>query len=473
MAESLLKVHYQDQITEIPFSGKQKLKDLLEPAGLMPPTPCGGNGTCGKCSAFLGSRKVLTCQDWAEGSEDLYLPEKKIISKIRTEGYMPEFTPAVQTGYGLAVDIGTTTVVARIVNLATGEMLHAASRENPQRLMSADVIGRIQACIEQEKLPVLQGLINETIEDLKAHALKEAGLKDEDISRTIITGNTTMLYLYTGRMPTTLAYTPFIADCLFGFTENGVEFPPCFGAFVGADIYTAITASGLIAKDEKAILVDLGTNGEIALYNNGKLTCCATACGPAFEGTGISCGGPAAEGAIDHFWLEDGQIKFSVIGGKEPTHICGSGIMDAIAVLLKTEDIDETGAMEDDYEFAPGVVLSPKDVRQVQLAKGAICGGIKTLLKREGLKEEDISTLYIAGGFGSYIDLDSASAVGIFPASMKDSAKVIGNAALSGAIMMLLGADRKFEPSSVETECINLAQEPDFSDLYMESMFFE
>ena len=473
MGNSVLKVYDQNQLTEISFSGKAKLSELLEAHGLMPATPCGGNGTCGKCSAYLNNQKVLTCQAWAEGDSELYLPKKTIISKIRTDGYMPQFTPAKQDGYGVAVDIGTTTVVARLVDLSTGELLNTASRENPQRLLSADVIGRIQACIEKGKLPLLKGLINETIEDLTEHILKESGLKPEDIKRRVVTGNTTMLYLYTGRMPTSLAYNPFIADCLFGSEENGAYLPPCFGAFVGADIYTAITASGLIPKGETAMLIDLGTNGEISLFNKGELICCATACGPAFEGTGISCGGPAAEGAIDHIWLEDGQVKYSVIGDTAPTHICGSGIMDAIATLLKTEDIDETGAMEDPYEFAPGVVLDPHDVRQVQLAKGAICGGIKTLLNKEGLKPEDVKTLYIAGGFGSYIDLDSAAKVGIFPAEMRKSADVIGNAALSGAIMMLLGADRTYEPSSIKCECINLAQQPEFSDLYMESMFFE
>ena len=473
MGNYLLKVYDQDKVSELSFSGKTKLRDLLEANGLMPATPCGGNGTCGKCSAYLGDEKILTCQAYVEESGELYLPKKTIISKIRTDGFMPEFTPAEQSGYGLAVDIGTTTVVARLVDLSSGELLNAASRENPQRLLSADVIGRIQACIEKGKLPLLKNLITETIKDLTEHVLKERGLKAEDIKRTVVTGNTTMLYLFTGRMPTTLAYTPFIADCLFGFEEQGAYLPPCFGAFVGADIYTAITASGLIPKGETAMLIDLGTNGEISLYDNGKLTCCATACGPAFEGTGISCGGPAAEGAIDHIWLENGEIKYSVIGGTKPTHICGSGIMDAIATLLLTEDIDETGAMEEPFNFAPGVVLDPKDVRQVQLAKGAICGGIKTLLSKEGLKPQDVKTLYIAGGFGSYINLDSASKVGIFPAEMKDSAKVIGNAALSGAIMMLLGADKSFEPASVSCECINLAQQPEFSDLYMESMFFE
>ena len=473
MEDKVLKVYSQNTLTELKFSGTVKLAELLEANGLMPATPCGGNGTCGKCSGFYNGRKVLCCQERIEEGGELYLPEKKILSKIKTDGTMPDYTIAPQEGYGIAVDIGTTTVVLRIVDLKTGELLHAVSRENPQRLLSADVIGRIQACLEKGKLPVLQGLIKETIHDLKEHALKMHGLTEDDIKKTVVTGNTTMLYLYTGRMPTSLAFTPFIADCLFDYEENGEYYPPCFGAFVGADIYTAIIASGLIANDETSLLVDLGTNGEIALYDKGKLTCCATACGPAFEGTGISCGGHASEGAIDHVWIEDGKTKYSVIGNTEPTHICGSGIMDAIAALLDLGVIDETGAMPDPYEFAPGVVLQPKDVRQVQLAKAAICGGIKTLVKREGLKVEDIKTLYIAGGFGSYITLDSAVKVGVFPEEMKDSAKVIGNAALSGAIMILLGADKEYAPASVETECINLAQQPEFSDLYMESMFFE
>ena len=473
MNSYVLKVYDQGEPREIPFSGKAKLSELLASENITVEMPCAGNGTCKKCTVFLNGEKTLCCQAYIEGDSEVYLPEKKIISKIRTDGYMPEFEIAAQKGFGLAVDIGTTTVVARIIDLSTGKLLSAASRENPQRLLSADVIGRIQACLEKGKLPVLEGLIKETIEDLAEHVLKSEALKPEDIVKTVITGNTTMLYLFTGRYPKSLAFTPFIADCLFGFEENGAYLPPCFGAFVGADIYTAITASGLIDKGEAALLIDLGTNGEIALYDGKKLVCCATACGPAFEGTGISCGGPAADGAIDHVWIEDGEVKYSVIGNVQATHICGSGIMDAVAVLLDLEIVDETGAMEEGYEIAPGVVVEPKDIRQVQLAKGAICGGIKTLLCREGLKPEDVKTLYIAGGFGSYIKIDSAARVGIFPEEMKDSAKVIGNAALSGAIMILLGADKKFEPSSTETECINLAQQSEFSDLYMESMFFE
>ena len=473
MTMSTLRVHKKTDVTEITFSGRTRLRELLEAHGLMPDMPCAGNGTCGKCYGYLDTEKVLTCQAWVDKDADLYLHEKKILSKIKTDGEMPSFDIADQSGYGVAVDIGTTTVVLRIVDLKTGKILPAVSIENPQRTLSADVIGRIQACVDHGKLPVLNGLINDVIQDLKKHALKENGLKDTDIVKTVVTGNTTMLYLYTNRFPKSLAYNPFIADCLFGFTENGVTYPPCFGAFVGADIYTAITASGLIRKNETALLIDLGTNGEIALFHDGKITCCATACGPVFEATGVGCGGHAGPGAIDHFWLENGKIKYSVIGNEEPHHVCGSGIIDAIAVLLELGEIDETGAMAKPYELAPGIFLDPKDVRQLQLGKGAICGGIRTLIAREGVKEKDIKTLYIAGGFGSYISLKSAVAIGLFPPELEDVAQVIGNAALSGAIMMLLGADKSFEPSSVETECINLAQEPDFSDLYMESMFFE
>ena len=139
MKTSVLKVYDQDKVTELSFAGKTRLAELLEANGLMPATPCGGNGTCGKCSAYLGDEKILTCQAYVEESGELYLPKKTIISKIRTDGFMPEFTPAEQSGYGLAVDIGTTTVVARLVDLSSGELLNAASRENPQRLLSADI----------------------------------------------------------------------------------------------------------------------------------------------------------------------------------------------------------------------------------------------------------------------------------------------------------------------------------------------
>ena len=470
---AVLKVFKNDSVTEIEFTGKQKLEDLLTGKELMPDTPCGGTGKCGKCTVYIGNDKVLACQAFVEDSAEIYIPKHQAISKIRTEGNLPDFEIAKGvTGFGAAIDIGTTTVVCRLIDLATGEMLPPVSQENPQRMLAADVIGRIQACLEKDNLPLLNGMIRDTISEMLAHVCREAGVKREELKNIVITGNTTMLYLFSNRMPNTLAFSPFIADCLFGFKEEEFTYPPCYGAFVGGDIYTAINASGMTQDMNKtSLLIDLGTNGEIAMLHDGKLICCATACGPAFEGTGIINGGPASDGAIDHAWIKDGKIEVSTIGDVPATHICGSGLMDIIACLLELEIIDETGAMDEEYELSNGVCLYPKDVRQVQLAKGAICAGILTLIGKFGIKPADVDTLYIAGGFGSYITLSSAAAIGLFPEEMENKAKVIGNAALTGAIMMLLGNDAQ-KNNRLDADCINLAEQPEFSDLFMESMFF-
>ncbi len=477
---SLLTVHNNRDVTEISFEGKVRLEDILTANNLMPKKPCGGTGKCGKCAAFLykdgeedKETKILTCQGYVEGDAELFIPRSKIVSKIRTEGAMPEyeFNP-VSDGYGVAVDIGTTTLVLRIINLNTGEILPAVSIENPQRAIAADVINRIQAAIKG-KSKLQQDLIQGTIRVLFEKALKLCEINESDIKSWVITGNTTMLYLYTGRIPLSLTQVPYTADCRFGFVENGVYFPPCFGAYVGADIYTAILASDMVNQEGVNMLIDLGTNGELALYKEGKLTCCATACGPAFEGTGIECGGPATDGAIDHFWVENGEIKYSVIGDAAPTHMCGSAIIDAVAALLKTGHINETGRLDEDYYVTDSIYVSKQDIRQIQLAKSAICAGILTLMSINDVKPGDINKFYVAGGFGAYLNLETAETIGLIPKEIIDNAVVIGNAALSGAILTLLDKNAADELKLDNCECINLAATKEFSDLYIENMIFD
>lgn len=477
---SVLTVHSNQEVTEVSFEGKVKLEDILTANGLMPKKPCGGTGKCGKCAAFLYKEgeesketKVLTCQAYVEGDAELFIPRSKIVSKIRTEGVMPDFDlDPVSDGYGVAVDIGTTTLVLRIVDLNTGELLPAVSIENPQRAIAADVINRIQASIKG-KSTLQKELVQGTIRVLFEKALIENGLEETDIKSWVITGNTTMLYLYTGRIPLSLTKVPYTADCTFGFVENGIYFPPCFGAYVGADIYTAILASDMVRQDGVNMLIDLGTNGELALYKDGKLTCCATACGPAFEGTGIECGGPATDGAIDHFWVENGEIKYSVIGNAAPTHMCGSAIIDAVAALLKTGHISETGRLDENYYVTDTVYISKKDIRQIQLAKSAICAGILTLMAVNDVKPEDINNFYVAGGFGAYLNLETAETIGLIPREIIDNARVIGNAALSGAILTLLDKHATDKLKLDNCECINLAATAEFSDLYIENMVFD
>ena len=481
MSMSILTVnHSGKEPVKIEFEGNVKLSELLESNDLMPPTPCGGNGKCGKCKAFLyqegaenAHSEILTCQAMIEGNCEVFIPKSTIVSKIRTEGFMPEYKlDPVAAGYGVAVDIGTTTVVLRIINLDTGEILPAVSVENPQRAIASDVINRIQASLNG-KSALEQKMIQGTINSLFEQALKENELTKEDIKAWVITGNTTMLYLYTGRSPLSLTKVPYTADCTFGFEENGVYFPPCFGAYVGADIYTAILASDLVHKPGISMLIDLGTNGELAIYKDGKLTCCATACGPAFEGTGIECGGPATEGAIDHFWVENGEIKYSVIGDCEPTHMCGSAIIDAVAALIKTGHVSDTGRLDtDQYFVSEKVYISKQDIRQIQLAKSAICAGIITLMEINDVKPEDVARFYIAGGFGAYLKLESADTIDLIPKELINKADVIGNAALSGAILTLLDKNAAESLKLDDCECINLAATEQFSDLYIENMIF-
>jgi len=478
---STLIVHNQQEELNISFEGKQKLSELLTKLNAMPQLPCGGNGKCGKCAAFvhkegvaLEDTKILTCQAYIEGDTEIFIPKGTIVSKIQTDGIMPTYNLNPRAnGFGCAVDIGTTTVVLRLINLDTGELLSAVSVENPQRAIASDVINRIQASLKGKNLLQKQ-LINNTINTLLEKACQENNITKDDVKYTIITGNTTMLYLYTGRSPKSLTDVPYIPDCTFGFMEDDVYYPPCFGAFVGADIYTAILASDMVKQKGTSLLIDLGTNGEIALYKDGKLTCCATACGPAFEGAGIDCGGPATDGAIDHIWVENGEIKYSVIGNIKPTHLCGSAVIDAVAALLQTGHISEMGKLDADYfEFADGVRFTKQDVRQIQLAKSAICAGIITLLEVNNVTTEDIDTFYIAGGFGAYLKLESAQTITLVPKELIPKAKVIGNAALSGAIAMLLDKDIDKELNLENSECINLAATEQFSDLYIENMLFE
>lgn len=475
-----LILHREGETVTLPFEGTVPLSALLGNAGCMPETPCGGAGICGKCLAFGTGAfcpapdeagRILTCQTAVSGDAELFLQPHRTISRIQTDGALPigSIAPG-RSGYAAAVDIGTTTVAARLVNLADGTLYPPVSVENPQRLLAADVIGRIQMAMDG-KLEILRGLIQEAVNDLLRQACEPPGITPEDLAETVITGNTTMLYLYTGRDPKALSRAPFLADCLFGFTEEGVTYPPCYGAFVGADIYTAVLASDMCREGETALLVDLGTNGEIALWHEGKLTCCATAAGPAFEGSGIRCGGAAVEGAIDHVFCKDGTLSYTTIGQKEAVCLCGSGLIDLIACLLQQEIIDETGAMDDDcYSLCDAVSLYQEDIRQVQLAKGAISAGIQTLLTRAGLSAKDVDTFYIAGGFGSYLDLHSAAQIGLFPAVLKSKARVLGNAALGGAVLQLLDPQGSAESDAL---CLNLAECPEFTDLFMEAMFFE
>lgn len=468
--------------------------------------PCGGHGRCGKCkvtargafSELSDTEKLLlteaeirqgirlACCAVVEGDCSVSLT-KAGDGQIRVWGDIPEFQlkPGFQT-CGFVLDIGTTTLAARLYDVH-GAVLAEGSCLNPQSSWGADVISRIEAAMDGADKAIAEAICRAT-DSLLAGLSEAAGIPAAEIDGMVVTGNTVMLHLFTGTSTEPLSHAPFAAERLFGETvaagtlgitelspETKVYLAPCASAFVGADLITALLASGICETDSTQLLADIGTNGEMALWHRGELTCCSTAAGPAFEGAGISMGMGGSAGAIDRVSVQNGRLTAHVIGGGLPRGICGSGIVDAVACLLETGRIEETGYMEEDaVMILPPVSLSRKDIRMVQLAKGAIHAGIRALLSSAGLDCGEVSRLVIAGGFGSYLDAENAGKTGLLPAEMISRVHVAGNAALSGAAMLLLNQDYRAscEQYAKLAKVLELSSDPVFSEEYMERMMF-
>lgn len=488
---SSLTISSGNKKSEYRFEGNVNLAKALCDAGYPMVQPCGGRGVCGKCAVEVNGsisepdiqeRKLgvrLACRTVLYGDADVVLPDSGSMQQIETGGSAKtEAVDPLGTGFGVTIDIGTTTIAAKLLDLASGEELSSAARINPQTSVAADVMGRIGAALSGEQ-ESLKKLITDALSEMLAELCSGARLSRKDISCLVITGNTTMLYLLTGKDPETLSHFPFEADCLFGFETDifGIRtyLPACMNAFVGADITCAVLASGMTDRKETSLLCDIGTNGEIALWKDGTLYVTSTAAGPAFEGAGISCGCGSIPGAIDRVSLENGMITVHTIGNMPAVGLCGSGLIDTIACFLENGGIDETGAVDDEFlPLSNGVVLMPKDVRSVQLAKAAIAAGIITLMETAGVQAEEICKLYIAGGFGSHLNVESAAVIGLIPEELADRVSVIGNGALTGAEQMLLNRNmiQAGEDIVHVSRHINLGGNPRFNNNYMEQMLF-
>lgn len=487
----VLTVWHENGCSELNFQGCPVLSQVLETAGLVLAHPCGSRGVCGKCAVQLsgdvsapndfeikaGTR--LSCQAVLLGDATVWLPKHHSMEQIEIGGSEPLTSTAPMEGrLGAAVDIGTTTIALKLCDLKTSQLLSSSAQLNPQTSIAADVMGRIGAAMDG-KLGHLQSQVLDAIEDLLVQACIQAKRSADQVDVLVITGNTTMLYLLTGRNPEPLSHAPFQADCLYGLQTELLHrrayLPACMNAFVGADITCAVLASGMTEHNETSLLCDIGTNGEIALWKNGVLYVTSTAAGPAFEGAGISCGCGSIRGAIDRVWIENEAIQVHTIGQAPAVGLCGSGLIDAIASYLLLEQIDETGAVdEDSLPLSNGIALFPGDVRAVQLAKAAIAAGIQTLLDSSGTPVSEITTLYIAGGFGSHLDVNSAAAIGLIPVELKDRVQVIGNGALSGALSLLLDRNQIHKSQSLaeNSRHVNLGGNPKFNANYMEQMMF-
>lgn len=475
-----------------------RLSDILQQQVSGFALPCAGNHTCGKCKVKVSGavtplsdseRRLLSadereqgvrlaCDCAITGAATITLLQDNSTSKIIAWSKMPAFAHT-EAGRGLAVDIGTTTVAMQLFDRATGQILAERLEDNAQRSYGADVISRIDAC-KTVGLDTLSQCIRQQLARMAAQCIADAG--GEPIAESVITGNSTMLHLYEGLPPESLAVVPFTVQSYFGglsrhtLADAPVYLPRCIGAYVGADIVCAILSADVL-KDNSAtqLLADIGTNGEMALVRNGKLLCCSTAAGPAFEGAGLSQGMPAMSGAIRAVSMQDDAIQYETTGGVPAKGICGSGILDVLAVMLKQESLEDTGYMEEDFAIGDsGVRITQRDVRQIQLAKSAICAGIITLLEEEKLEAAQTDRFVVAGGFGSSMNVHSACDIGLFPAALQDKTEFIGNGALGGAAMLLMNRQMRIESEKMAQQAteLSLSQSAAFMDYYVDCMSF-
>lgn len=419
--------------------------------------------------------------------------------------------------YGIAFDIGTTTIVATVVDLNNGADLAVSSMMNPQTSFGDDVLSRIKKCREDTRgLEILQNTLVDAANKLVATAAHEAGIAAADIYMAVFAGNTTMQQVLCGVDPQALGELPFtpafkqMMDLSAGdiglmiYPGARVVVFPQIGGFVGGDTVAGIISTRLDQQSDPAVLVDVGTNGEIVLSHDGKLTATSVAAGPAFEGARIVNGMRAMQGAIEKV-VFNSDIEFNVIGNMKPAGICGTGLIDLTAAMLRAGVLDSTGRILGPEELPPEVpegirnrvisddgqfcfvladgeasatgsrlCLYQKDIRELQLANGAIRAGIKILLNRAGLTPEDLGSVLLAGAFGNFIRRSNARRIGMLPQVSRSKIRFVGNTASFGAKMVLLSrAESEYAARVVDnTEHIDLSASPDFQMEFAAAMLF-
>ncbi len=476
---------------QISTDGAQTLLELLRTEGEQLHAPCGGNGTCKQCKALASGTlsslsgeketfdgaEILACRWRPAGDVTVILEqaagENEHIAADRRD------IPGGGEGLGLAVDIGTTTVAAYLYDLASGRCLNTACGMNAQRSYGSDVISRIQYCGTEGGLERQSAAIREQIGELAASMCSDL----KQIRYISIAGNTVMEHIFAGLSPTGIGVAPFTPESLFGeerpasqlldgFAGDAVLYlAPCVAGYVGGDITAGLMSSGASDSAETVLFLDIGTNGEMAIGSREGFLCCATAAGPAFEGAGIACGSPAQNGAINSVARD---LTFTTIGDVQPQSICGSGLTDGTAALLCSGIVDETGRMEGKrYTFGGEVYLDGGDIRQLQLAKGAVRAGIETLMILSGKNYDEIGQVLIAGGFGAYMSVESACTIGLIPPALLHKTRHVGNSSGVGAALALTPEGRE-RLAQVDKLCdyVELSGSRVFHEKYIDAMMF-
>jgi uncharacterized 2Fe-2S/4Fe-4S cluster protein (DUF4445 family) len=506
---------------EISVHSGATLLEAAGQAGIILNTVCGGKGICGKCVVNIApdGKEVLACQYHIDSDLTVTIPPSSLLfeQKILTEGIssQAEIQPDIYKKYlklapagsifGVAVDIGTTTVVAKLLDMADGHLLATQADLNPQTRFGDDCISRINYAQTEAKLAELHKTIIDCINKLIAELCKQASIDAKQIYEMCVVGNTTMNHIFLKLPVAQLGQAPYKA-----FSLDAKDTPPeklalqinpagnihaagNIAGFVGSDTVAVALAADVNSAEDLTLVVDIGTNGEIVLGTADKLYAASCAAGPAFEGARISCGSRAADGAIEAVIINEADLDVDVIGNCPPRSICGSGLLDAVAVLLDLGIIDKTGRFtqpsnlppamasriiqqdgQPAFRLADKIILTQKDIREVQLAKAAIRAGIKLLQRKMDIGDDEIKHVLLAGAFGNYIHRESALRIGLLPNLPTERIQFIGNAAASGAAMLLLSQKCRALAGKLarKIKYIEIANEPEFQTVFAESMGF-
>jgi uncharacterized 2Fe-2S/4Fe-4S cluster protein (DUF4445 family) len=483
--------------------------EKLQQDGIQIPAACGGLGICGKCAVKVSKnapepterdRTVLGGMVEVGFRLACITPYKKNMEiewnqKSSEKGfsiltmYEPQsaFTcNRAEKGLGMVIDIGTTTIAFELLEMSNGRRVANHTMVNSQRMMGADVVTRIKMASQGKQYELFDYIKNDI-----CNGLQHFSSYLHDINFLFIAGNTTMMHILLGYPCESLGqypFTPISVDLIrkpFGdvfcspLLHCDVTVLPGISAFVGADIVAGIHFCRS-AENKNDLLIDLGTNGEMALITENGIYTTSTAAGPAFEAGNISHGMGSVPGAIARVWLTpEGKAGYETINNQPPLGLCGTGVVDIAAVLVKAGLVDETGLLVDQYfddgfPVAPGILFTQKDVREIQLAKSAVRAGIEILMEEAGCGYGDIAKVYLAGGFGHKIDLDSAVTLGIIPLDLHSKVITVGNAALGGCAGALLSPQAETDMTTIARKAkeVNLSAHPRFNDLFMDYMMF-
>lgn len=509
---------------------QKNLLEMLQEKNEYISAPCNGNGICGKCIVryksgateptkqdreFLSEKQLeqgyrLACQSYPTEEYKVEIPELEETIEVlsqwenqRTEEILKNTAEGTAEKtenalYGICIDIGTTTLAALLVNLETEADCQTAVSVNHQRAYGSDVLSRISASNSGKKWEI-QRCIRQDLQKLIRELLQKEKITEQQIQRIVIAGNTTMCHLLRGFSCETLGVAPFLPVDLSWMEGSAADFLgmkeldtkvvilPGISAFVGADIMAGITKMNMHRSEGYHLLLDIGTNGEMVLGNCRHMYVTSTSAGPAFEGGNISCGMASIPGVISHVFMEEtGKAGFQVIGETDGENkkqqaigICGTGMIDLVYELREHQMIDEHGTYSDlyfdtGYELAEKVKFTQNDIRELQMAKAAIRAGVDILVKKAGIAFDEVDNCYLAGGFGTKIDIKKAAGIGLIPKELEMKTIPAGNTVLAGTKEVLLSRISKEELEKIQTmaDVINLAEENDFEELYLSYMDF-